>query len=402
MSAKPNGKASFYESLALRSARRPWVTIGIWVLVIVISVALTSTLLEDAISTEFAFTGNPDSKIADDLLEDRLLGPKGTNEVVIVQSETMTVDDEAYEEFVGRVFGQLVALGPEVIKQETLINYYQGMPPFLVSEDRGTTIIPFTMAGEFDDATDNIGSVIGVVDQAREEPGFRVLITGQATVSQDFEEVAEEGLLKGEIIGVPIAVIILILVFGALVAAFVPIVLAVASIAVAFGAASLLGQFIGLIFFIQNIILMIGFTVGIDYSLFIVARYREERRSGLDKMSAIGKAGSTATRAVSYSGMAVVLGLIGMLLVPSNVFIAIGLGAIFVVIAAVLASMTLLPAILSLMGDGINKLSIPGFSMSQSSSDETRPGGFWDKISRGVMRQPVISLIVAGGLLVAA
>ena len=208
--------------------------------------------------------------------------------------------------------------------------------------------MPFTMAGEFDDATDNIGEVIDIVEQAREEPGFRVLITGQATVSQDFEEVAQDGLAKGEAFGVPIAVIILILVFGAVVAAIVPIILAAASIIVAFGAASLLGQAFGLIFFIENMIFMIGLAVGIDYSLFIVARYREERRRGLEKLSAIGRAGGTATRTVSFSGMAVVLGLIGMLLVPSNVFIATGLGAIFVVIAAVFASMTLLPAILSL------------------------------------------------------
>ena len=100
--------------------------------------------------------------------------------------------------------------------------------------------------------------------------------------------------------------------------------------------------------------------------------------------------------------MAVVLGLIGMLLVPSNVFIAIGLGAIFVVIAAVFASMTLLPAILSLLGDRVNKLSIPWIGMAQTGFDETKPGGVWDKISRGVMRQPLISLILGGGLLVAA
>ena len=143
MSAQPNSKTSVYETLALRCAKRPWVTIGIWFVVVIISLALRATLFGDAISTEFAFTGNPDSKQADDLLEDRLLGPKGTNEVVIVQSETMTVDDEAYEEFVGQIFGQLVALGPDVIKQDSLINYYQGMPPFLVSEDRGTTIIPW-------------------------------------------------------------------------------------------------------------------------------------------------------------------------------------------------------------------------------------------------------------------
>ncbi len=318
MSARPNGKTSFYESLALRSARRPWITIGIWALVIIISLGLRATLFDDAISTEFAFTNNPDSKVADELLEERLFGPKGTNEVVIVESETMTVDDPAFQEFVEqKVFGPIASLGPEVIKKGTLTNYYVNREPFLVSEDRGTTIIPFTMAGEFDNATDNIGSGISLVDQAREEPGFRVLITGQATVSQDFEELAQDGLLKGEVFGVPIAIIILILVFGAVVAALVPVILAVVSIVVAFGAASLLGQAIGLIFFIENMIFMIGLAVGIDYSLFIVARYREERRRDLDKLSAIGRAGGTATRTVSFSGMAVVLGIIGML-APSS------------------------------------------------------------------------------------
>ena len=402
MVARTSGKTPFLESLALRCARRPWTTIGIWVLVIIIALALRVTLFEDAISTEFAPTSNPDSKKADDLLEDRFRGPKGTSEVVIVQSESMTVDDPAFQVFVETVFGEIVSLGPEVIKKGTLTNYYLRRDPFLVSEDRGTTIIPFTMAGEFDDATDNIDSVISVVDRAREDPGFRVLITGQATVSQDFEELATEGLLKGEVVGIPLAVIILVLVFGALVAALVPVILAAASIVVAFGAASLLGQAIGLIFFVENMIFMIGLAVGIDYSLFIVARYREERRSGLEKLNAIGKAGATATRTVSFSGMAVVLGLVGMLLVPSNVFIAIGLGAIFVVIAAVFASMTLLPAILSLLGDRVNKLSIPWFGMAHAGYDETRPGGFWDRISRGVMRQPLISLLLAGGLLVAA
>ena len=297
--------------LALLSARRPWITIGIWILAIVISVILRGALFEDAITTEFAFTSNPDSKLADELIEDRALGgPKGTSEVVIVQSETLTVDDPAYREFVKGVFGKLVALGPDVIRQETLVNYYQGQAPFLVSEDRGTTIMPFTMAGEFDDATDHIGEVIDIVEQSRNETGFRVLITGQAAVGQDFEEVAQDGLAKGEAFGVPIAVVILILVFGALVAALVPVILAVASIIVAFGAASLLGQAFGLSFFVENMIFMIGLAVGIDYSLFIVARYREERRGGLDKLSAIERAGGTATRAVSFSGMAVVLGLI--------------------------------------------------------------------------------------------
>ena len=390
------------ERVARLSARRPWLTIGIWVLAIVISIILRVALFEDAITTEFAFTSNPDSKRADQLIEDRVLGgPKGTSEVVIVQSEVMTVDDAAYQALVEGIFWKLVALGPDVIRQETLVNYYQEQAPFLVSEDRRTTIMPFTMAGEFDDASDNIGEVIDIVDQSRNETGFRVLITGQAAVGQDFEEVAQDGLEKGEIFGIPIAVIILIVVFGALAAALVPAVLALASIVVAFWAASLLAQVFGLSFFIETMITMIGLAVGIDYSLFIVMRYREERSAGLDKQDAIGRAGATATRAVTFSGVAVVLGLTGMLLVPSNVFITIGLGAIFVVIAAVIASMTLLPAVLSLLGDGINRLSIPLIGVAQERFDETRHGGFWDRISRGVMRQPLISLILAGGILIA-
>ena len=390
------------EPIVRLSARRPWTTIGVWIVVLIIAMGLRVALFDDAITTEFAFTSNPDSKRADELIEDRALrGPKGTSEVVIVQSEAITVDDPAYQEFVEGIFGKLAALGPDVIRQETLVNYYQGRAPFLVSKNRQTTIMPFTMAGEFDDATDNIDKVIDVVEQSRNETGFRVLITGQATVGQDFEELAQEGLFWGEVFGGSIALIILVLVFGALVAALVPVVLAAASIIVAFGAASLLGQAFGLSFFVENMITMIGLAVGIDYSLFIIARYREERARGLEKREAIGMAGATAGRAVLFSGMAVVLGLIGMLLVPSNVFIAIGLGTIFVVIAAIFASMTLLPAVLSLLGDGINRLSIPLIGIPQERFDGERPRGFWDRISRGVMRQPLISLILAGGIFIA-
>ena len=142
--------------------------------------------------------------------------------------------------------------------------------------------------------------------------------------------------------------------------------------------------------------------MGIDYSLFIIARYREERARGLDKLEAIGRSGSTASRAVFFSGMTVVLALIGMLLVPFNVFIGLGLGAILVVVASVLAAMTLLPAALSLLGDKIDALSIPWVGKAQRRYDETHSGGFWDRVSRGVMRRPVVSIALAGGLLVAA
>ena len=389
------------EPLARRSARRPWLTIGLWVVLLVISMGLRVALFEDGVTAEFDFTNEPESKRGDNLLEDRLRGPKGTNEVVIIQSETQTVEDSEFRDTVVNLFNELVAL--EVIRPNTLTNFSQDGRDFLVSRDGRTTIIPFTMAGDFDDSSDNIDHQSDVVDAFKADRSeFRILMTGQATVGEDFREISQEGLLKGEAFGIPIAIIILVVVFGALAAVLIPVVVAAASIIVAMGAASLLGLVFGLSFFVENIITMIGLAVGIDYSLFFVARYREERANGLDKHEAIGRAGATAGRTVLFSGMAVFLGLIGMLLVPSNVFISIGLGAIFVVIAAVLASMTLLPALLGLMGDGINRLSIPLIGRSQARYDETRTGGFWDRVSRAVMRQPAISLLLAGGILVAA
>ena len=402
MVAKRPARKLSPERITRLTARRPWVTIGLWVALVVIALFLVATLLSDGITTKFDFTNVPESKRADNLLEEKLHRPKGTNEVVIIQSDTLTVNDPEFAQFAEGLFAKIAALGPEVIREGTLTSYYLSDASFLVSLDLRTIIIPFTMAGDFVDSTDNIERVIEVVEEAKIQSEFKVLITGQATVGTDFEEAAQEGLLKGEMFGVPIALIILVVVFGALVAALIPVVLAAVSIVVAMGAAALLGQAMGLSFFVVHMVTMIGLAVGIDYSLFVVARYREERARGLEKMDAIGQAGATASRTVFFSGMAVVLGLIGMLLVPSNVFITIGVAAIFVVIAAVLASMTLLPALLSLLGDKIDRLSIPWVERAQARSDETRPGGFWDRISRGVMRQPLVSLLLAGGLLVAA
>ena len=179
-----------------------------------------------------------------------------------------------------------------------------------------------------------------------------------------------------------------------------PGILAFTSIFVALGAASLVGQAFGLSFFVENIIFMIGLAVGIDYSLFIVARYREERARGHDTVDAVGRTGATASRAVLFSGITVVIALIGMLTVPFNVFIGLGIGAILVVVASVASAMTLLPAILSLLGDRIEMLTIPW--VGGASPDPERSGGFWDWISHAVMRRPLLSLLLAGGLLIAA
>ena len=315
----------------------------------------------------------------------------------------MSVDDEAFRALTNDITTALAALGPEIVRLQTLINYDQpGAPPQLVSGDRSATFIPFVMAGDFDDAADNIKDVVEAVEVFQDREGFRVLLTGQATVGLDNREVGQEDLLRGEVFGAPIALVILIVVLGALAAAIIPALVAIFSIVVALGLATLVGQAFDLSFFVENIIFMIGLAVGIDYSLFVVSRYREERAKGLENIEAIARAGGTATKAVLFSGMTVVLALIGMVLIPFNIFISVGAGAILVVLASMAASMTLLPAILGIMGNKVNSLAVPFIGKGQARYEPSASGGFWDKSAHAVMRQPVISLLLAGGLLVAA
>ena len=384
-------------SIASSSGRRPWLVIAVWIAVLVLAVVLIGSFLGDATTTEAEFTYNPESKQGFDLLEDRLRGPQRANEIIIVRSETSaTVDDPAFQTEVEDIFQQVMALGSDVIKEGT--NYYQTFAPSLVSADRQTTILPFVMSGELEDAEDNVPLVRDIVHEADEDSRFQVLLIGTASINREFSDISEEDLQTGEAFGIPAALVILILVFGALVAAGVPVVLAVFAIAVAMGAAALIGQAWHLSFFVVNMIVMIGLAVGIDYSLFIVSRYREERAVGKDKMDAIATAGAAASRTVLFSGMTVVLALLGMLIIPASIFQSLAVGAILVVIFSVLASLTLLPAVLSLLGDKVNALRVPIIGKTQTRFDVQRRGGFWDWLAHGVMRRPAMSLVIAAGL----
>jgi RND superfamily putative drug exporter len=347
------------EGLARASAGRPWFVVAGWVGAIVLSVAAIGTLLASGLTTQIALTNNPESARAEDLLEERLRGPEPTNEIIIVRSENATVDDPEFRAQVEGIFADVSALGPEIIAGGT--NFYQSNDPSLVSEDRHTTILPFVMAGDAEEAQDNIGPVLDIVDEAEanSSPGTKVLIAGGASFGDEFQGQAEKDLQRGESIGIPIALLVLILVFGSLIAAGVPLLLGILAILVAIGISALIGQVFQLSFFITNVITMMGLAVGIDYSLFIVSRYREERGRGLDKLDAIGATGHTASRAVFFSGMTVVVALMGMLLIPSTIFRSLALGAIIVVLISVIMSLTLLPAMLGLLGDKVNALRVP-------------------------------------------
>ena len=381
--------------LARSSSRHPWRTIGTWAVLIVLAMGVMSSLLSDATTQEAGFTNEPEAKKAIKLMEQRLQGPDHDTEMVIVSSTSATVDDPRFRSVVETLQANLQALGPDVVLG--VRSFYESNDRSMVSRDGRTTILPTVVSGPKAEAGDQAPKLREAIAETSLPEGFRVQMFGAGALSADFSKVAEEDLRKGESVGILAALIILVIVFGAVVAALLPVGVGVAAIVLAIGLVAVIGQEAQFSFFVVNMITMMGLAVGIDYSLFIVSRYREERRRGLDRLDAIEASGATATRAVLFSGSTVVLALLGMLLIPTTIFRSLAAGAIFVVIIAVLASMTLLPALLGLLGDRINRLSV-----HRRASEPARVGGFWDRITHLVMGRPVISLVVGVTLLLAA
>ena len=191
------------------------------------------------------------------------------------------------------------------------------------------------------------------------------------------------------------------LVFGAVVAGLMPVLMALLSIVVGLGIATLVAQEFSLSVFIVNMMTGMGLALGIDYSLFVISRFREERGRGLDTQAAIRMTGATAGRAVLFSGTTFVIALLGLFLVPTNVLRSLAAGAVIVGVVSVAAALTLLPAMLSLLGDHLNSLRIPlvGRHLGHPSTGEAR---IWRAVIAKVMRRPLPSLVIAAGLMIVA
>ena len=382
------------ETLARASSRHPWRTFAIWLLVIAAAGFVSSRFLADALTTSAEFTNDPEAKQAAELIESRF-GEEGITQVFIVGSAAGSVEDDEFRAHVTDLQSAALALSDDGV--EAAVTYYDTQDPSMVSEDRHTTLVPVTFkdTGTLSDHVPEVEQLLRVADTG----GFEAQTLGAVSLDEDFSTIAEEDLAKGESFGILVALIVLVIVFGAVVAGVVPIAMAIASIAVALGLVALVGRVVDFSFFVTNMITMMGLAVGIDYSLFIVSRYREERHQGLEKLDAIGAAGATASRAVFFSGLTVVLALVGMLIVPTTIFRSLAAGAIFVVVASMLASLTLLPALLGLLGDRVNALRVFRRKSAIGAEDSHR---FWDRITHGVMRRPIVSLIVGAGLLLVA
>jgi putative drug exporter of the RND superfamily len=383
------------ERLARSSSRHPWRVVTTWLVIVVASSAAIVTFLGDVLTSDVETTRQTESTRANELLDrafpqDRATREREISEVVIVRVGHGRVDDPVPRQRVRALAQELRRAGATAV-----VAAAGGTP--LVSAGGDARALPVALGFDGDD---DVPAIYDVVRQLDREPGYEAAITGEWTSDADQGEASTDDLRTGELyFGLPAALVVLMLVFGAVLAGIVPVILALVSIVVALALAALVGQAYDLSIYTVNMLSAMGLALGIDYALFVLSRYREERSRGRTNLDAIGASGATASRAVLFSGMTFVLAMFGLLLVPTTIFRSLAAGAILVGTVTVVAALTLLPAVLALFGDHINALRVPFFGRGAVRAGSE--GRFWGAVVRAVMRRPVLSLVAGVCLLLA-
>lgn len=345
-SAPPDPKALF-SRLAATMARRRRAVIVVWLLISFVAAPLALTLTGALSGAGWEAQGSTAQQVRDELRRD--FPALGAENPVVVYSQRRPI---ATDPTGLRTLVDALARAPRArsVADPLTLPTDAG----LIARDGRTAIVPVELAVGADAtrpiAAGALGDYVAGLELA---PGARAEVTGEWPVWSDFNTVNEEALHKAELLsGLP-TLVLLFLAFGSLIAAGIPLLLALAGIAVGFAALHLLSLVTPLSVWSMNFSMMIGLAVGIDYSLFIVSRYREERIEGKDAIAAIENTLSTAGKAVFLSALTVVLALSAVFLVPIMVFRSMALGMILSVVAVALASLTLLPAVLVALGDRV-------------------------------------------------
>ena len=382
------------ERLAAASARRPRRVLLAWGLLVLAALGLAVTCLHGLTTTSTVIGATTASRA--EALYDRATGGaagRQPTDVVVVSSATETTGAPAFRAAVDGLTARLRA-DPGISAVQAGLR--PGSP--LVAADGHASLIALRAATDAD-----IKPAVAAVEAAGGRDGFAVAVTGTHTVASDFAGLSASDLRRGELeFGLPVSVVVLMLVFGAVIAGFMPMLMALVSIAVGLGIAAVAAQEFSLSVFIVNMMTGMGLALGIDYSLFVISRFREERARGLGQQAAIAMTAATASRAVLFSGTTFVIALLGMFIVPTNVLRSLAAGAVIVGVISVAAALTLLPALLSLLGDRVDALRIPLAGRRRGGGAGTDGSGWWRSVTSLVMRRPAVSLILAGGLMVLA
>jgi uncharacterized membrane protein YdfJ with MMPL/SSD domain len=320
-------------------------------------------------------------------------GLRPVKESVFIQSDKLTVNDPAFQAAVGGVTDRLSRV-PYVRNVKSPLTGDSA-----VSGDGHAALVDFEIAGDSTLAADRVDATLAAVAAAQAaHPTLAIRQLGDASANKAINEVIGEDLAKAGELSLPLTLIILTITFGTLVAAGLPLLIGIASVLAALGLVALPSHFLPVDANLPAVILLIGLAVGVDYALFYLRREREERANGRSERSALETAAATSGRAVLISGVTVMVAMAGMFISGDKSFISFAEGAIVVVAIAVFASLTVLPAMLSWLGDRVEKGRIPLLGRRRRPAGQSR---FWAAVTGRVMRRPGLSVLLAGGLLIA-
>ena len=319
-------------------------------------------------------------------------GLRPVEEVVFIQSDTLTVEDPEFRAAVTDVTGRLAKV-PYV---ENVTSPLSGESE--VSADGHAALVGFEIRGDSTETKVRVEPALAAVAAvAADHPDMDVEQFGGASANKAVNETITDDLKQAGELSLPVTLIILLITFGTLVAAGLPLLIGITAVMAALGLVAIPSGILPVDGNLSAVILLIGLAVGVDYSLFYLRREREERAAGRSETAALEAAAATSGRAVLISGMTVIVAMAGMFISGDKAFISFAEGAIVVVAIAMFASLTVLPAMLSWLGDRVEKGRVPLLG-------RRRPAGqsrFWTAVTTRVMRHPGWSIVLAGGLLVA-
>ena len=340
------------------------------------------------------YIGPGDSGRADRLALDHF--PKDADESVLIQApKGGTAQDASVRKAVDDT---IAAVSGKTRVAEVDSPYAKGNE-HQISEDGRSVLVNFKVRGDEEQTSDAIDPVVAAVDRVKDQnPSVFVGEFGAASADKALSQSFEDDFKKAETLSLPITLAILIVAFGALVAAGIPLLLGLSAVMATLGLIALPSQIVPMDDMISSIILLIGLAVGVDYTLFYLRREREEKAKGAGKIEAVHIAAATSGRAVLVSGFTVMAAMAGMLLAGDRTFTSLGIGAIMVVAVAMIGSITVVPAMLAWLGDRVDKGRVPFLHRLRRADGESR---VWNAILTRVLKRPALSAGLAAAVLVA-
>ncbi|MFI7605544.1 MMPL family transporter [Micromonospora sp. NPDC049366] len=377
--------------LARWSAEHPWRAIALWVVFVAV-----------------CFVGGNAAGLNEATNSDRAIGESGRAGVIVeggdfhqpaVENILITARTGTLDQAAARA-----AAGDAAERLRSVVGVAEVGQP-VPARDDSALLLPITMSGDPETASERLQPLLDATAATQDaHPRLRIEQVGGPSVNKALDDTLGKDFQRAELLSLPVTLAILIIAFGALIAAGVPVLLALSSVAAAMGLSTLASHLVPATDVTASVILLIGMAVGVDYSLFYVRREREERAKGRSGLDAVEIAAETSGHAVVVSGFAVVISMAGLLLAGDAVFSSLAVGSILVVAVAVTGSLTVLPALLAKLGRWVDRPRVPllwRLTAPRTGRAGEAPPRFWPAVLRPALRAPVATLVISVGLLLA-